>query len=711
MNKRAEFEAGDRASTGLAPLFRPKSIAFVGASERPNTPASRGLRNCLRLGFAGGLYPVNPKYESLFGARCYPSLESLPEPIDLAMVALGADATLDAIAACQRLGVKVVVACSAGWEESGPEGHARADRLRRLLAGSPMRLLGPNCLGSGNPALRMCLAYNSSFESVSFPRQGRIGLVTQSGAMLGGIILNSEDVGADVGLFAHVGNAMDIGMEEIMEYMIDDASIEVLALMIEGVRQPARFVAAAKKARAAGKPVIVFKAGASELGRQAVMSHTGALAGSDEVFSAVCRENGILRVEESEDLMQAASLLATWNGKTRVREGGLLVYTLSGGVASILADECNAAGVPLPALSETTLNRMSEILPPYTKASNPLDVGGGVFSNPELPRTSMAAAVRDENMGAVLWVGVGAPRDERSRLMLDQALDVLQESPIPGAIVPVSGHREEAGFARARELGVPVLRSLRSAAKLIAQAREARRPLAPEGEAGRDIPALPDGGLIDEVRSKRLLAQLGIPVPASRVAARPEDLAALAREIGFPVVVKGLAKGVAHKSELGLVALGLDSAEAAQRAAADMVRRSKDLEFTGFLVEQMAPRGVEVVLGIKRDREFGPVLMFGLGGVAVELYRDVAFGTCPLSAQRARELIDLTRAAKLLRGFRGQPVADEDALIDTMVRISQFAAYHATNIEEMDINPLVVLPTGRGVVALDAVIVRGQRHE
>ncbi|MBX3591817.1 MAG: CoA-binding protein, partial [Burkholderiaceae bacterium] len=317
MNERAEFEAGDRASTGLAPLFRPKSIAFVGASERPNTPASRGLRNCLRLGFAGGLYPVNPKYESLFGARCYPSLESLPEPIDLAMVALGADATLDAIAACQRLGVKVVVACSAGWEESGPEGHARADRLRRLLAGSPMRLLGPNCLGSGNPALRMCLAYNSSFESVSFPRQGRIGLVTQSGAMLGGIILNSEDVGADVGLFAHVGNAMDIGMEEIMEYMIDDASIEVLALMIEGVRQPARFVAAAKKARAAGKPVIVFKAGASELGRQAVMSHTGALAGSDEVFSAVCRENGILRVEESEDLMQAASLLATWNGKTR----------------------------------------------------------------------------------------------------------------------------------------------------------------------------------------------------------------------------------------------------------------------------------------------------------------------------------------------------------------------------------------------------------
>lgn len=709
MNTRAEFATGETAATGLTPLFRPQSIAFIGASERPNTPASRGLRNCLRLGYTGGLYPVNPKYETLFGARCYPSLDDLPGPIDLAMVALGADATLEAIAACQRAGVKVVVACSAGWEESGPEGHARAERLRRLLAESPMRLLGPNCLGSGNPALRMCLAYNSSFESVSFPRRGRIGLVTQSGAMLGGIILNSEDIGADVGLFAHVGNAMDIGMEEIMEYMLHDPDIDVLALMIEGVRQPDRFVAAARKARQAGKPVVAFKAGASELGRQAVMSHTGALAGSDEVFSAVCRENGIVRVDESEDLMQAASLLAAWNGKTRMRDGGLLVYTLSGGVASILADECNAAGVPLPALSESTLHRMSEILPPYTKASNPLDVGGGVFSNPELPRTSMAAAVRDDNMGAVLWVGVGAPRDERSRLMLDQALDVLKDSPIPGAIVPVSGHPEEPGFARARELGVPILRSLRSAARLIGQARSARLALAPEGVAGRDMPPLPDGDLIDEVRSKQLLSQLGIPVPASRVAKRPEDVAAVAREIGLPVVVKGLARGVAHKSELGLVALELDSAEAAQRAAADMARRSKDLELGGFLVERMAPRGVEVVLGIKRDREFGPVLMFGLGGVAVELYRDVAFGTCPLSDQRARELIDLTRAAKLLRGFRGQPVADEDALIDAMVRISQFAAYHAADIAEMDINPLVVLPAGRGVVALDAVIVRGRR--
>ncbi len=702
----AELSVRPKSTIGLDALFRPRSIAFIGASERPNAPASRGLRHCLRLGFRGGLYPVNPKHQSLFGAHCYPSLESVPQPIDLAMIAIGADATLDAVAACQKAGVKVAVACSAGWEEVGPAGAERAARLRAILAESSMRLVGPNCLGSGNPALGMCLAYNSSFESVSFPRRGGIGLVTQSGAMLGGIVLNSEDVGADIALFAHVGNAMDIGMEEIMEYMLQDPEITVLALMIEGVRQPDRFVAAARKAHEMGKPVVVYKAGASEIGRRAVLSHTGALAGADEVFSAVCREQGIVRVDESEDLMQAALLMAAWRKKAPKHKGGLLVYTLSGGAASIVADECATVGVTLPELSAPTLSRLSGILPSYTKASNPLDVGGGVFSDPDLPRKSLAIAIEDGGMEAALWIGVGAPRDERSRVMLDEALTIFGESRIPGAIVPVSGYPEEAGFARARDLGIPVLRSLRAAAKLIAHATRANRRLPPRGVVGRRIPALPPGHLIDEVRGKEILRELGIAVPESRVASRVEEIAGLARQIGFPVVVKGLAEGVTHKSELGLVALGLGTAEAAEKAASGMLQNAGGRPLRGFLVERMVRQGVEVVLGIKRDREFGQVLMFGLGGIAVELFRDVAFATCPLSAEGARELIDLTRAARLLRGYRGRPVADEDALVEAMVRLSQFAAAHGTALEEMDVNPLVVLPKGEGVLALDAVIIR-----
>jgi acetate---CoA ligase (ADP-forming) len=689
----------------LEALFHPRSIAFIGASERPNAPASRGLRHCIRLGFRGGLYPVNPKYPSLFGARCYPSLDSAPAPIDLAMIALGADATLEAVAACQKAGVKVVVACSSGWDEIGPAGAQRAAKLRKVLEGSPMRLLGPNCLGSGNPALGMCLAYNSSFESVTFPRRGPIGLVTQSGAMLGGIVLNSEDVGADIGLFAHVGNAMDIGMEEIMEHMILDPAITVLALMIEGVRQPARFVAAARKARAAGKPVVAFKAGASEIGRRAVLSHTGALAGADEVFSAVCREEGIIRVDEPEDLMQAAQLMASWRREAPPGGGRLLVYTLSGGAASIMADECATVGVTLPELTESTLSRLSAMLPSYTRASNPLDVGGGVFSDPDLPRKSLAIAVEDGNVDAVVWIGVGAPRDERSKTMLGEALEIMKDCRIPGAVIPVSGYPEEPGFDGARQKGIPVLRSLRSAAKLIAHAMRANRALPARGTVQGDVPELPAGHVIDEARAKQTLARLGIPVPESRVAARREDVSGLAREVGFPVVVKGLVEGVTHKSEAGLVALGLATAEAADDAAARMMGCA-GRKVRGFLVERMVGGGVEVVLGIKRDPEFGQVLMFGLGGVAVELFRDVAFATCPLGVEGARELIGLTRAAKLLGRYRGRVAADEEALVEAMVRLSQFAARHGAELDEMDVNPLVVLPKGQGVVALDAVIVR-----
>ena len=691
--------------TDLSALFHPTSIAFIGASERPNTPASRGLRNCLRHGFAGGLYPVNPKYGELFGVPCYRALADLPEVPQLVMVALSAEMTLNAVAECKAAGVQAIVVCSAGWEEQGPEGVERARRLQDIMAGASMRMLGPNCLGAGNPAAGLCLGYNSSFESMAHSRTGRVGLVTQSGAMMGGLLLNGEDAGADVGLYAHVGNATDIGMEEIVEYMLGDPQIDVVALMIEGLRQPQRFVETARRAKELGKPLVVFKAGASELGQQAVMSHTGALAGSDEIFSTICREQGILRVQECEDLLPTASMLAHWKTKQPVGTGGLLVFTLSGGAASILADECADAMVPLPALSPATLAKLEAILPSYVKASNPLDVGGAVFSDPELPRHALAIALEDAAVDAVLWVGVGAPRDERSQLWLNQALDVLGSSGKASMLIPVSGHVQEEGFERARSLGIPVARSLRAAGSMIGHARAVQKQLLPKGVPGDGIPALPaHEGFVDEVVSKALLKTLGIRVPESRVTSNVGEVAACAQQLSGTVVVKGLARGIAHKSEHGLVALNLATPQAAEAAAQTMLDRSPELDFNGFLVEKMAARGVEVVLGIKRDPAFGPVLMFGLGGIAVELFKDVAFGLCPLSPESARELIGMTRAAALLRGFRGQPEADEDALVDAMVRLSQFAAQHADRLAEMDVNPVIVLPKGQGVLALDAMI-------
>ena len=689
----------------LNPLFHPRSIAFIGASERPNTPASRGLRNCLRHGFQGGLYPINPKYQELYGTRCYAALSQLPEVPDLVMIALSAEMTLNAVQECKDAGVRLVVVCSSGWEEQGAEGVERAQRLQDIMHGTDMRMLGPNCLGAGNPAQGMSLGFNSSFESMQHARQGRVGLVTQSGAMMGGLLLNGEDSGADIGLFAHVGNAMDIGMEEIAEFMLRDEQIDVVALMVEGLRQPQRFVEVARLAKELNKPLVVFKAGASELGRQAVMSHTGALAGSEEIFAAVCREQGILRVQECEDLMPTASALSHWKGKRQTGKGGLLIFTLSGGAASVLADECAEADVPVPELSAHTIARLQAILPEYVKAANPLDVGGAVFSDPELPRLALEIAIEDEGIDSVLWVGVGAPRDDRSILWMNQALDVAQHHDKACTIIPVSGDLQEAGFERARQLGVPVARSLRAASRLIGHARKVHRPVVSAGGQGQGIPDLPAGeGLMDEVQSKALLRELGIRVPESRVAKDVSDVARCAQELGGTVVVKGLARGIAHKSEHGLVALNLATPEAAQLAAQTMVAQAQDLEFFGFLVERMSARGVEVVLGIQRDPAFGPVLMFGLGGISVELFKDVAFGVCPLSRDSAQQLIGMTKAATLLRGFRGQPPADEAALVEAMVRLSQFASHHEGRLREMDVNPVIVLPKGQGVLALDAMI-------
>ncbi len=693
---------------GIDALFNPSSIAFLGASDRPNTPASRGLRNCLRLGFKGALYPVNPKYETLFGVRCHGALEDLPEVPDLVMIGLGAEKTLDAVAACETMGVRTVVICSAGWEEQGEEGRARARELQTIIQRGRLRVLGPNCLGAGNPAIGMSLGYNSSFESLRHERRGRIGLVTQSGAMLGGLLLNAEDAGADVALYAHIGNGMDIGMEELAGHMLDEPGIGAIALMIEGLRDPARFVDVARRAQAMGKPIVAFKAGRSERGREAVLSHTGALAGSDEVFSAICEETSVIRVDESEDLLTCAAMLARWKDKRAVGGKGLLVFTLSGGAASIIADECAASDLPLAALSPETRARLEALLPSYVKAGNPFDIGGAVFSDPELPREAMAIALADENVDSILWVGVGAPRDERSRLWLEQALDVLSESDKAGMLVPVSGYPQEPGFERARSMGVPVARSIRSGVALLARARKAGEAPLPRGALdGAELPALPAGaGLVDEVESKRILGQLGIRVPESRVLRSIDELAEQADALAYPVVLKGLVDGVMHKSELGLVALGLGSPDAVVAAAWAMRERNPEARFTGFLLERMAPKGFEVVIGVKRDESFGPILMFGLGGIFVEIFKDVAFGACPMSPQRARALIDKTRAAVRLRGFRGEPVADEDALVDAMVRVSRYAAAHASRIREMDINPLLVLPRGEGVIALDAMIVR-----
>jgi acyl-CoA synthetase (NDP forming) len=691
---------GDVGRRGdLSPLFAPRSIAFVGASERVNAPATRGLRHCLRLGFKGALVAVNPKYPSLLGVPCVASIESLEAPVDLAVIALPADATLDAVAQCARRGVRAAVICSSGWGETGAEGKEREGELRALLAGTSMRVLGPNCIGVGSASARACVAYNSSFEHLAMRHTRPIGVACQSGAMLGGLLLNAEDAGIGVEAFAHVGNGVDISLEDAAAYLLEAPGIRSLALMIEGLNDGAAFVALARRARALGKAIAVFKAGVSEVGSRAVRSHTGALAGSDAIFDAVCHDEGVTRVEEPEDLLAVARMLSR-----QFRPAGrrVLVYTLSGGGASVLADELARVNLAIPELSASTHTQCDALANEFIRAANPFDVGGSVFSDPDAPRAALAIAARDPNIDAVCWIGVGAPRDERSNQLLAGALSVLAESGKPSVIVPMSGTVAEPGFSPAHALDVPVARSVRSAALLISAALHASPAKAPHRSPPSSTPS--PNTVLSEASARDELRRHGLSILESTFVADVDAVRERAAEMTFPVVLKGIAKGVAHKTERGLVALNVRSADEAAAVARTMLGRNPDLVFDGFTLERQLDGGIETVIGVRVDAQFGPMLMFGLGGTLVELFREVAFTACPCTAERARELIGRTRAAPLLAGYRGQPPADIDALVRSMVLLSEYAARHADRVVEVEINPLVVLRQGQGAYAVDALI-------
>ena len=693
----------------LEAMLAPRSIAFIGASERVNAPASRGLRHCLRLGFSGALYAVNPKHAqahtTLFDVPCLPSVSALPMAVDAAVIALPADATLDAVAECVRAGVSAAVICSSGWGESGAEGLRREQALRELLAGSTMRVLGPNCIGVGAAASGYCVAYNSSFEHIAFRHRRPIGVVCQSGAMLGGLLLNGEDAGVGVEAFMHVGNGVDVTLEQAAGFLLERDEIETLALMVEGLSDGAAFVALARRARALGKRVALFKAGVSEVGRQAVRSHTGAMAGSDEVFDAVCREEGVLRVEEPEDLLPVARMLRRRAPVARTQGRRVLIYTLSGGGASVLADALSREGLAVPALSDKTVARCEALGNHFIRAANPFDVGSSVFSDTDAARAALQIAAADEGIDAVVWIGVGAPRDERSNQLLDAALGVLAHCGKPAVILPMSGTPVEAGFAGAHALDIAVARSARAAARLVAAALAGGADTFPDAaqapEAGQDEVA---PRLLAETEAKAELQRAGFPVLMPVFVSGADALPAAARALGFPLVLKGIARGVAHKTEAGLVALRLDSEAAVTAAAAAMRERNPQAQFDGYTLEAMLEGGIETVIGVRVDAQFGPMLMFGLGGTMVELLRDVAFTQCPCTPDGARALIARTLAGRLLQGFRGARRADIEALVDAMVRLSRYAVARE-NLLEIEINPFVVLLQGRGAMAVDALII------
>jgi len=700
----------------LSTLLNPAAIAIVGASERYGTPGRITLENLRHLGYQGAVYPVNPNYKEILGWPCYPGLKSLPAPVEAIAIMLGAEQALPVLETAVEIGARAAWVLAVGFAEADADGEARQTELVRLAEDTDLLICGPNCIGVANLMDRVAM------YSVALSPQNKVGgvsVISQSGAVLMGLA-NAARFG--LRYLISTGNEAVLDSSDYIGHLVNDAHTRVIVAFLEGIRSPQKFMAAASAAAQIGKPILALKVGRSDLARRAVQAHTGSLAGADAVVDAVFRRLGVVRLNTLNELLEAATLFATC---PRAQGEGVGLLSLSGGQVGLVADLAQEIGLVFPTLSEDTRKALSRILP-YTAIDNPLDAWGtdargGVF------KACMDLVSRDE---AVHLLAVtrdsppaAAPLEvEQSLAEAEAAVQVARETGKPVLMFsnPSAGFQKDVKHLL-DEGGVPYLQGTRAtlqAIKVFLDYARFRRGIGNLGAGGSPSPTtLPEWrerlessrtGL-SEIDGRRLLADYGIQGPQEEVATTEEEAAQSAQRIGYPVVLKILSPDIQHKTEIGGVRVGLGDETTVVKAFREVMATGRHhyprARLDGVLVQEMITSdAVEVILGILHDPDFGPVVVFGSGGTLVEIMKDSSLRLPPLNTQGALEMIQETRGARLLEGFRGRPPADVDALADALVRLSQLAVDLGDLIAALDINPLMVLPRGSEVRAVDVLV-------
>jgi len=716
---------------GLDAIFAPRSIAVIGASRRRDSIGFALLHNLVANQFEGAIFPVNPHARAIHSLRCYASIAEIPDPIDLAVVMVPRDSVQGVVEQCLASGVRGLVVITAGFGETGPEGAAHERRLREAVRAAGARMIGPNCMGVLNTAAGVSL--NATFAPTP-ARAGHVGFVSQSGA-LGVAILNvMRDM--DIGLtqFVSMGNKADVSGNDLLEYWEDDPETRVIAMYLESFGNPRRFTEIAKRVTRK-KPVLVVKSGRTAEGARAATSHTGAIAGADVTVSALLEQCGVLRANTIEELFDIARALARSPLPAGPRVG---IVTNAGGPAIMATDACINLGLQLAQLEPATVANLRSFLPAEASFGNPVDMIASAGA--EAYGRTLAAVLDDPGVDMAMVINVTP--------LLANPIDIMHEIAVatrerakPTLAVVMATEEFYQELELRRDLP-PVYRFPESAARALAMlARYAawrRRPVASgagaptAGDLVADdaaVAALLDraggGGYLGPAEAFEVLALYGIPVARWRLVAasggagvergaagesgaagaNDGDAAAVlaaAAEIGYPVVLKGVAPDLVHKTEARAVRVDLRSAaELAEAAAAmrgDITAAGHHL--SGYLVQEMARGGHEVIFGVTTDPRFGPLLMFGLGGKYVEVFEDVRFGVLPLDAWEAGEMVHGIRGIKLLTGVRGEPGADLDLLVEVLLRIAQLVTRHP-RIVELDVNPYLAAPTRQAAKALD----------
>ena len=707
----------------LKPLLVPDSIAVVGASEKVG-PGRQVLENLVQLGYQGEIYPVNPRYEKILGMPCYPSLTEIDHTghrVDMVAILLNRDMIVPVLREAASIGVRAGWAFANGFGEAGPEGKALQQELTDICLKNNILFCGPNCVGYLHPQAGVGTYSAPAPASI---KQGKIGMIAQSGYLT--ISVANSIRGLGFSMLCSSGNEAVVDSTDFISYMLEDPGTEIIIAFIEQFRKPERLPELADRAREKGKPIILIKVGRSEMAQRATVAHTGAIAGSDDVQDALFEKLGIIRVDDFNEMFETAELFSKL--LHRLPEGdGIFSLSLSGGAIGLIADLGEDLDLRYPAWSERGKKILQEVLPPYAGIDNPIDAWGyGKIE--ETYETCLMAAAREEKADLILVSqdvpGGMAPRQvDQYAVVAKAAVKVFQETAKPVVMVSNPSVGFHPGISRIVQQGeVVLLQGTREGLKAIkhlftyAAFKRKKEVDKEDQEWPETIPqkmdAYMDSGrpVLTEYTSKKVLTAYGIHCPAEVLCQTAEEACEAAGDMGYPVALKVVSPQIQHKTEAGIIRLNIENADAVQAAYEEILTNGRAYDASasidGVLCQKMIVGAVaEAIVGILMDPYFGPAVVFGLGGILVEILKDRALGIPPLSRGEARAMIEKTKGSKLLHGFRGSPCADMEALTGTLIRVGRLAIDWADRIEALDINPLLIMPEGRGVVAVDALLV------
>jgi acyl-CoA synthetase (NDP forming) len=687
-------------------LLKPRSVAIVGASDKPGALGATVLGNLERAGFAGEIYPINPKREAIGSRRCFPSVEALPEGVDVAVLAIPRGGVLEAVRQLAHRKVGGAIIFSAGFAEGGEQGLADQCEIASIASEAGMVVLGPNCLGATNFIDDVAL----TFVEMPEPRVrtgAQIGIVSQSGAMAGvlAVTLMSRDLPLSMSI--STGNEAASGVEDFVDYLIADPDTRVIAMIVEQFRSPRRFLDLVAKARGAGKQIVLLHPGKSSAARESAATHTGAMAGDYQVMRVLVERAGVLLAESIEELSDIAEIAVR---SPTPPKGGTAVIAESGAFKALTLDFCEEIGLPLPPLDAVGAPAVRQALPEFVGVSNPLDITAQGLVDPGIYARLIHALVPDERFGTIV-VAIIQTDPVTCNLKFPAILDALDASR-PAKPVIFAGLDEGAEvpadyITSLRQLGVTYLPSTERAFRAIKRLRDFSERDFDSTEThiavNLDLPA--EGGVIPEYRAKALLRPLGVPFPDGRFATTRDEAKAAANAVGYPVAMKAQAAALSHKTDAGGVILNLADEQSVEhwwdRMCASVAAYDSSVALDGALIEPMGAPGTELIVGARNDPEWGPVILVGFGGVMAELLHDVRLLPADLTKSAIVRELNLLKSGQLLRGFRGSPPLDVDAVAEIVLVLGPMLRAEP-RIREIDLNPVIVYP--RGAVALDALM-------